>query len=173
MQLINLSRGRLYAVMAPRTVRTDLMTHLIARLALVGPVRVLDGGNRFDARGITRKLRRGSRDFYLPLKRILLSRAFTYYQMVTLLEETGPLTIPVLLLDLLATFYDESVHLPERCCLLEHALARLKSLAHTSPVVVSAPHPTSDDELSARLETAADQVWHFEAEAAPIQPRLF
>ncbi|MFH1634719.1 MAG: hypothetical protein ABIG63_12040 [Chloroflexota bacterium] len=169
----NFSRNQLHAVMAPRSLRRELMTHLIARLALAGPVQVLDGGNRFDACGLSRELRRRGRNFYIPLKRVQISRAFTCYQMAAMLEETAPLSTPTVILDLLATFCDESVPFPERRRLLGLALKRIRILAQQSAVIISAPLPQSDDEFSTHLEANVDRVWRFEAESAPVQPRLF
>ena len=73
--------------------------------ALRGPVTVLDGGNRFNAYLVAR----GARGQTELLERITVSRAFTCYQMLTLLETTHPLPRPILILDLLNTYYDESV----------------------------------------------------------------
>jgi len=172
-RFVDLPRGQLHALLAPRPSRGEWMTHLIARLALAGSVRVLDGGNRFDSRGLSRELRRLDRNFYLPLRRVRVARAFTCFQAVTLLLETPPLRIPTLALDLLITFEDESVSLAERLRLLDVSLARLRALSRQALVIVSAPPPTPDDTLLSRLQDAADHVWRFEPEAAPSQPRLF
>ena len=169
----NFSQNQLYAVMAPRSLRRELMTHVIVRLALAGPVQVLDGGNRFDACGLSRELRRRGRDFYIPLKRAQISRAFTCYQMAAMLEEITPLSTPTVIIDLLVTFYDESVPLLERRRLFGHGLKRIRILAQQSAVIISAPLPQSDDEFITHLEANVDRVWRFEAESTPAQPRLF
>ena len=136
-------------------------------------MQVLDGGNRFDACGLSRELRRRGRDFYLPLKRVQISRAFTCYQMAAMLEATAPLSTPTVILDLFATFYDESVPFSERRRLLEHSIKRIRILAQQSAVIISAPLPQSDDEFITYLKANVDRVWRFEAESAPVQPRLF
>ncbi len=176
-----------------------MMTELMARLARGGPLRVLDGGNRFRAHELARALRRQARDLSSALRRVQLARAFTCYQMETLLKESLPLPQPTLVLDMLATFYDESVPEWESQRLLDSCLAQLGRLNRLAPVAVSArpgpPGHTSGYPGSAAerqealfhgrlatvdrprlleaLRAAADQVWTLEPHIPPPQPRLF
>ncbi len=163
------SVGSLQLLIAPNPFRQQVMTHFIADLALKGPVQVLDGGNRFDVLRLNRELRGRRRDFYIPLKRIRVARAFTCYQMVTLLEKTSGNGSPTLVLNPLTTFEDESVSLPERLRLLETALYWLDKAAHRAPVMlVLRPRPQGDPFLE-RLEQSVDRVWTFEKPSSPIQ----
>lgn len=164
---------QLYALMAPRAIRQYMLTHLLVELSAAGPVRVLDGGNRFDARGLARELRRRSRNFHTCLQRIQVARAFTAFQMLTLLQECAPQPIPTLALDLLTSFYDENIHPAERKRLLAQVLERLRGLAGFAPVLVSAASPQPDDALLNWLAQNADQVWRYESEAHLAQARLF
>src|SRR5512143_2527950 len=106
-ELIQLTPKRLHLVLSPRPLRRKLMNALTARLALAGPVLVLDGGNSFDAYGLSRLLRRQSAEWKPALERTHLARAFTCHQMSTLLEETisadspTPSSQPTLVLELL------------------------------------------------------------------------
>jgi hypothetical protein len=52
------------------------------------PIRVFDGGNRFDGYFIARLARRLSNDPHATLERIQLSRAFTCFQLAELIENT-------------------------------------------------------------------------------------
>jgi hypothetical protein len=113
---------------APRTTLSSLLPVLIARLALNGGLRVLDGGNRFNAYQTSRELRRQTENLTQVLERIQIARAFTCYQMTALLFETGSMKTPTLVLDLLVTFDDESVRLEERQRLLRSAVRQLKHL---------------------------------------------
>jgi hypothetical protein len=158
-------------------------------------LRVLDGGNCFNAYVVAQILRpallaqqarQQTQEVEAALERIRVARAFTCYQMVTLLDETPTTPIATLVLDLLATFRDETVPLAERQRLLEYCLERLKCLAPAAPLIVSAspdggppmsrwmrrPQPGSGDGLLARLEQAADQVWRFSAPPPIVQLRL-
>jgi hypothetical protein len=173
MDLIPTSEGGLYALLAPRDVGIRFLTHLTAQLALEGPVRVLDGGNCFQARTLQRKLRRHGRDVYQAVERIQVARAFTCFQMVAMLSEQETLPMPTLVLDLLATFGDESVPERQRRRLLDQALSQLRSLSRPAPVIVSAPPLDPGDEWIQRLASAADQVWHDETPPSVTQLSFF
>jgi hypothetical protein len=176
---------------------------------------ILDGGNRFDLHAIARgvyaggmyaganQTTQGSQRVQAILQRIQVARAFTCYQVETLLAAAadGPggfalaasqpapvLAPPVLAPRLLTTFADGAFgdgDAPprERLRLLGRCIEHLKSLRRRAPVLVSAVPPPDPQtaELLARLEAAADQVWRFEqpgalAQAAPPTPtqlRLF
>ena len=213
----------IWLVLAPSAVGSRLLMDLAARLTLGGPLRVLDGGNRFNAfqcsQNLARYLTTGStksgsfmeayeptmRERHTPpagdsepargggpapttapphtlkqaLARITLARAFTCYQMLTLLSETPAIpNQPTLALDLLATFYDESVPAAEALRLLERCLADLRRLSTQAPVVVSArpPRPgrgftygftpeSARPELMEALKAAADEMVAWEAPA--------
>ena len=108
----------------------------IARLGEHTPVRVLDGGNRFNAYIVART----ARGRPATLDRITVSRAFTCYQAFSLLESTPASPYPFIVLDILNTFYDESVRSSERMRLLKTCISHLERLQSTSGGVVSV-HP--------------------------------
>ncbi|MCB9135812.1 MAG: hypothetical protein H6636_10330 [Anaerolineales bacterium] len=128
------------AVMVTPRAEEGKMLELTALLALRGRVGVLDGGNSFDAYQIARFLRRRTAQLTETLSRIHVARVFTCYQMLTLLEETPASNIPQLILDFLATFYDESISAAESYRLLGVALGHLNRLRKSAPVIVSI-HP--------------------------------
>ena len=172
--------GKLHLLVAPGEVRRGMAAALTARLALNGPLRVLDGGNSFAAHQIARHVRRSTVHLHETLRRIQLARAFTCYQVLALLESAAPAPIPTLMLDLLSTFYDENVQLQERRSLLQTSLQYLRRLSQQTTVLVSASltsslpdSPSGETELLHILESAADQVWRFELPSPPAQPRLF
>ena len=173
MDLIPTSQGGLYALLAPRHVGIRFITHLTAQLSLKGPVRVLDGGNCFQARALQRKLRRHGRDVYQAVERVQVARAFTCFQMVALLSEQETLPMPTLVLDLLATFGDESVSERQSRRLLDQALSQLQRLSRPAPVIVSAPPLDPGDEWGQRLASTADQVWHYDTPPSATQLSLF
>ena len=88
-------------------------------------VRILDGGNRFNAYTVARAAR-GQPEV---LKRITVARAFTCYQVRSLLESTPAIPVPFVVLDLLSTFYDESVQVGERKRLLRACTMHMERLA--------------------------------------------
>jgi hypothetical protein len=174
--------GRFTLVVAPHSA-TRLLLERAALLALRGPLRVLDGGNCFNVYVVAQALRRRSPQIQQALGRILLSRAFTCYQVLALLEDSvgtvvSDATRPLLFLDLLATFRDENVRMEERRRLLQMVMVYLRRLAGEAPVLVSVtPAGGGDavlhDELLMLLEDAADPVWRFNPPPPQLLMRLF
>ncbi len=149
---------------------------LAAQLALRGPVSVLDGGNRFQAYRVAQLLRRGTVDLNTAARRLSIRRAFTCYQMLALLQDTPALRQPYLILDLLASFYDEHVPLPEVCRLLEACLQQLERLRRIAPVVVTLAPPLVEGRagLVEQVCARADQLFTFQPPEPPAyQPVLF
>jgi hypothetical protein len=72
-------------VVAPHAAN-PLMLELAARLAVEQPLRVLDGGNRFNVYPVAKAVRRCTARLEEALGRIILSRAFTCYQLQALLD---------------------------------------------------------------------------------------
>ena len=143
---------------------TAMMLDLAARLSLRGQLYILDCGNRSNMYRVARALRPLTRDPAAMLKHIHLSRAFTCYQALSLLEKTEPTAgTPVLVLDLLATFLDESVQLEESAFLFKKAMARVLAIRQFSPVIVSAKPLLSISSprmaLLDQLKEQSDQLW--------------
>jgi hypothetical protein len=166
---------QLHLVLAPHRAQRQMMTVLTARLALTNRVRLVDAGNCFDGYGLARQLRQRTSSWQAALDRVSVARAFTCYQVETLLTESVADFSPVLVLNLLDTFYDENVKLSERMRLLEVSLSELRRLCRSASVAVSAslPNRNQPGELLEILAGAAGQVWNFE-EPQPTEPlRLF
>jgi len=177
-ELLNPSPGNLILVVAPHA-GGAIMLDLIAHLACRGPLRLLDGGNRFDVYhcnlAVAKALQDETSKLPAVLEHIQLARAFTCYQVVSLLAAIPAETFPTLVLDLLATFYDESASFDESYRLLRQSLEHLRRLNRLAPVAVSArPSPLGGrPELLEILKEAAGQVWTLEPELLPAAPRLF
>lgn len=140
------------------------MLDLAARLSLRGQLYILDCGNRSDMYRVAKTLRTLTSDPAAKLKNIRLSRAFTCYQVVALLEKlAAEAEVPVLILDLLSTFMDESVHTAESKMLFETAMSRILQVSLSAPVVVSARPLMSISSLRfgllEQLKAGASQVW--------------
>jgi hypothetical protein len=171
------SPGSLWLVTGPR-LAVDLLIDLGARLAVRMGVRFLDAGNRFKAYQFNRTAARCLDD--LPfgpgerpnlaalLAKVHLARAFTCYQVHTLLAQTPTSPVPTLVLDLLSTFYDDNVPLVEARRLLRDCLAHLQRLCARAPVAVTAcPPPRELADRAALLEdlqASTQQIWVFEEE---------
>jgi hypothetical protein len=68
------------SLMVALTNHNEVISDLIAKLALRGPVAVLDGGNCFPAYRIAQLIRRKSLQVDAISKRIFVRRVFTCYQ---------------------------------------------------------------------------------------------
>lgn len=135
------------------------MQALIVEMALVGPVKVLIGGNRYDHYGINYALAASTSCYeYILGAHIRLSRAETCYQMVELLKQTPADQTPNLVLDLLMPFQDESVPDSEINQLLFEAILELRRLSQGAMVAVSAQEGKNRPHLLNVLEHALDRI---------------
>ena len=186
--LERLLQPRLMLFWGAHTPTRTLLTAITALAAKGQPLRVFDGGNRFDGYFVARLARRFSLrsnendngasngganaetasidvaiDPHAVLSRIRLSRAFTCFQLAELIENTPPGPDPLFVLDFLATFYDESVPLRDTERLLLTTISHFKRLAASGPVIVGAREPRSlvKDRwmLLDQLQIAADSAW--------------
>jgi len=161
--------------------RIDLaLFDLTARLALQGPLRVLDGGNCINIYPLARALRRQTARLEPALRNVHLARAFTCYQMLALLRDAPAGSTPTLVLDLLCTFYDDSVPLPEARRLLGAVLVEVERLGRGGAVVISTRPPAqAGPERLALVDTLCEALparFLYPAEALPAparQMRLF
>ncbi|HVM72866.1 MAG TPA: hypothetical protein VMT91_13975 [Anaerolineales bacterium] len=156
--LLEPKRGSWMLLVGPASLNAGLLQG-IARFAGSGRVTVLDGGNRFNAYTVARAAR-GRSDV---LARIHVARAFTCFQALALLEGTPADSGPFVLLDLLRTFYDESVPPAERKRLLRLCLAQLRRLEASSGGLVSVHPPARPSpaalELLHLLEAGAGAIY--------------
>ena len=160
-------------LVGPRNLNTTML-NAIARLGEGGAVRVLDGGNRFNAYLVARAAR-GRPEV---LNRITVSRAFTCYQVCSLLEGTPATPVPFVVLDMLSTFYDESVQVGERKRLLQACTRHLDRLAGAAGGAVSVHPPKMPSQaaidLLGMLESSASDTYFIQPPAPAPEPlRLF
>jgi hypothetical protein len=167
--------NQLIALVAPQAA-APVMLDLAARLAPHGPLFVIDSGNQFNALIVARLLRRHTADLDNALRRISLSRAFTCYQVHALLLDTHIQDRPVLVLDFLSTFYDESVPYEESRHLLRRCLGLLRRLSRSAPVVAAAHPPGAACQerlpmIDLFTQAAATVLVHQESPNAPVTRR--
>jgi hypothetical protein len=169
----------LILLVGPRSLNTTMM-NAIARLGEGGAsvslpgVRVLDGGNRFNAYIVARAAR-GRPDI---LNNITISRAFTCYQVCSLLETTPAIPVPFVVLDLLNTFYDESVQVGERKRLLQTCIVHLERLVGAAGGIVSVHPPKVASQAAVELlemvKAATADTYFIQPVASAAEPmRLF
>lgn len=154
-------------LLAPKPLRPQILA-FVARLAEQMPLLVLDGGNQFNAYHVARLVHGRPK----ILSGINISRAFTCYQMLTLLEGLNPRHETILLLDFLATFFDESASFADRSRLLTISLEHIRKLTLQNGLLVTVHPPAiasaESDALITQLTREADGVWMPEPLKAPI-----
>ena len=167
--LDSLLQPRLALFWGANTPTQALLSNLTILAADGHAIRIFDGGNRFDGYFVARLARRLSSNPREVLERIRLSRAFTCFQLAQLIENAPASAQPLFVLDLLTTFYDESVPLRDSERLLATAIAHLKRLAAVGPVIVGAREPLD------RIQIASDVAWLLRTPEGrpPVQPQLF
>jgi len=138
--------GGFNLLVCPQDMKAMMLT-VIAKLGQGSQTRVVDCGNRFNAYGVARAA--GGRSEVL--KRITVARAFTCHQVVSLLESTLASREPFVVLDLLHTFYDESVRPGERKWLLKACIAQLERLQKAAGGVVSVHPPAVASQTAVEL----------------------
>ena len=160
---------------APRAFLKQTIPGLITHLAMTTPLKILDGGNSINVHQLSRQIRRRTEQVFQILDRVHLARAFTCYQMLAMLCEAPSGPFPIVALELLATFCDESVSLMERTRLLKQSLLEIERLSQSAPVLITAsdtPLLESENWLTL-LEKNADQVWRLEKQPTPSTLRMF
>jgi hypothetical protein len=153
---------------------SGLLLDLAAELAARGPLLVLDGGNRFNAYPVARRLRGST-----ALAHLHVARAFTCFQMQALLESTATDGPALLVLDPLATFNDENVPASERQYTLRRCVVELARLSRLRPVgigLLDRPDPLGLSEylVAHASRRGGCRVYRLETPpaAALLQPRL-
>ncbi|HNX45248.1 MAG TPA: hypothetical protein PKK90_00895 [Anaerolineaceae bacterium] len=161
---------------------SEKMLQLIAALSLKQRLTVLDCGNRSNMYAVAKLIRPFTDDPVNVMNHIRLSRAFTCYQVLAMLEAVAanPPGEPLVILDLLATFLDEDVKLKDSQHLLQRSIACLRRLSQAAPVVISIrPTPAITQERAILLEDLRANASVYWEEPLPLpagyglQPALF
>jgi hypothetical protein len=152
----------------------QLVLEVIAQLARRGPVQVIVGANRFDAHYLARIIRRHTVHLDQTLEHIQQARPFTCYQMIKLLAETHT-TIPLVVSDMLTTFYDESISETESIRLTKIAAGHLERLGQGAPVLATLRLPLIATRLSLIqiVQAAANHNYIYDSPEVSIQPSLW
>jgi hypothetical protein len=137
------------ALLCGADIPSELIFKPIAQLAGLGrPVYVIDGDNSFRSYRIARYARDLHLDPRLTLAQVQVSRAFTCYQLVAIVERLSRRAntlncAGIVCLGLLGTLYDEDVAWAEAQRLLQEVITHLKVLAERWPVIVTVRPPSA------------------------------
>ena len=118
---------------------SERMLQLISALALRQSLVVLDCGNRSDMYAVAKLIRPYTNDPVSVMNNIRLSRAFTCYQVLAMIQASSRQSQqqPLIVLDLLTTFLDGDVDLKDSQRLLAHCLILLEKISEAVPVLIS------------------------------------
>jgi hypothetical protein len=155
----------------------EFLESSIIHQALCGPVLILDAGNCFNPFRLTRQIRRQTHQIQPVLDRIQVARAFTCFQVVSLLEQTYNPKGPVFILRLLTSFADEMIPVYERLRLLKQVDRHVDRLRQATSVIVMIKntHFQGDPLLEwlSQFQSRADEVVFPEPGIRPQPATLF
>ncbi len=152
------------------------LTELIAVSVLQGPLFVVAGGEWLPAYALSRIVRQHTLEVKPVLNRLRTVRASTCYRLFDSLSTLPPQGEPLLVLDVLHTFYDDDLSLHSRLFKLRECCRELKRLSLKRIVVVMTQACAGADyeKFLPALTAIADQTCTLEAEPILIQqPALF
>jgi hypothetical protein len=153
---------------------TAQMLELAASLGITREIQVVDGGNHFNVYRLAKFIRRRTAQLDKTLQQIKIARCFNCYQTVSQICENILPELPVLILDLLYTFYDEDISLKESQRLLERVLEAIRKISCNQPVIASVRPPWKNPERICLLQTlkeAAEVCWELDGTDRPALPQ--
>ena len=153
---------------------TAQMLELTAHLGVMQEIQVIDGGNHFNIYRLAKYIRRQTTQLDKTLRQIKVVRCFNCYQTVSQICENTLPELPILILDLLYTFYDEDISLKESHRLLVRALETIRQISRSQPVIASVRPPWKNPERMCLLHTlkeAAEVCWELDGSDKPALPQ--
>jgi hypothetical protein len=151
-------------------------TNLIARLILSGPLFVLSGDEWLPSFDLPRLIRERTTEIKRTMDRLHTARASTCHRLFDALATIPSHGEPILVLEVLHTFYDTDVPLRVRLFRLRECCRELKRLAFYRPVIVVIQEMAGEDyeKLIPALFSVSDQTFTLDPELETIQqPTLF
>lgn len=159
--------GSVYLFQGEGDVLYIAMQEMIDRFALKAPVQVVVGGNRIDFEHLPLIAGEQIGNIYEILDRIWVSRAETCYQMLDVLQALKPSAAPLVITDMLASFYEDDLTMQEITMLLQNCLAQVQRISELAPVLIGANADALRPNLIEMLERHADMRFYFEPSNPP------
>ncbi|MCL5428617.1 MAG: hypothetical protein M1347_02280 [Chloroflexi bacterium] len=161
-QMVPLSQGSVYLFQGDSDVLQAAMQEFIDRLGMRGAVQVVVGGNRISFDHLPLILGDQIGRVYEIMDRILVSRAETCYQMQDVLAALEPSPIPIVITDMLESFYEEDLTPQEVTLLLQKCIRHIHKLSEAAPVLISACGDPSRPKLLELIEQNSDERFYFQ-----------
>jgi len=172
----NITRLRGLALILTMDRARSNLTEFIAAQILTGPLFVISGSEWLPAYELTRILRSRTLEVKETLNHLYTVRASTCFRLFDSLANIPLNGEPILLLDVLHTFYDEDIPLRVRLFKLRECCRQLKRLAIYRPVILMTQElPVEDyEKFIPALRSIADRTLTLEPDIEQIkQPALF
>ncbi len=150
-------RGEIYLIAGQQRSVWPATQVIADFLALLGPLRIILGGNRYTLQYLPLMLSNRVIDIYGVIENIHISRAETCYQMLDALQKTHPSKEPLLMMEMLDPFYDENLSNNEVQGILARCISILQRLNQAAPVFISADPDKERPELIKMLFAVATQ----------------
>lgn len=162
-QMVPFAQGGLvYLFQGDRDVLHTAMQEFIDRLGMRGAVHVIVGGNRISFDHLPLILGERIGNVYEIMDRILVSRAETCYQMQDVLAALEPSPVPIVITDMLESFFEEDLTSQEVTLLLKKCIKHVHKLSNTAPVLISAGDDLSRPNLLELIEQNSDERFYFQ-----------
>jgi hypothetical protein len=172
----NITHSRGLALLLTIDKARSILTEFIAAQIITGPLLVISGSEWLPAYELTRILRSQTLEVKEALNYLHTVRASTCFRLFDSLANIPSNGEPILVLDILHTFYDEDVPLRVRLFKLRECCRQLKRLALYRPVILMTQEmPVEDyEKFIPALRSIADRVLTLEPNLEQIrQPALF
>jgi hypothetical protein len=148
--------GQIYLITGHSSLIRPVAQELLHRFAILGELRVILGGNRFSLERLPLLL--GDDIARLPevLNGVKISRGETCYQLLDALKQTETSQIPLIVMDMLDSFYDEDLTEREVERVLADSLAHVQRLSKKAPLLLSASANPGREQLLDTLRDTAE-----------------
>jgi len=172
----NAEAGKLYLITGERGLIWPLVQELTDHFAIRGPLRVVVGGNRFSFERLPMQLLEHPQRLEEVLDQVEITRGETCYQLLHALQKTPESTNPLIVMDILQSFYDENLTEKEVDWVLKDSIQNLQRISRSAPVLVSASLRTSRPRLLEQVLEGATHIVNLMPEDFGVpstQPELF
>ena len=133
-----------FVLLLPAGNHHETLHQLTAWLAVKNGVQIQDCACAFNATHVMQLLRLQTIAVLPAMAQIQIARAFTAYQLQTMLTQTSATLAPILIFNLLHLLYDDNIQTPEAFRLLHLFIAQLNRLRQTASIVASIRQPPTD-----------------------------
>ncbi len=155
----NAEAGNIYLITGELGLIRPLVQELTDHFAIRGPLRVVVAGNRISFDRMPLHLLDQPSHFEKILDAVKITRGETCYQLLHALQKTTPSSQPLIVMDILQSFYEENLTDKEVDWVLEDSIYNLRRLSRSAPVLVSAsPHPSRPNLLDPLLAAATHTI---------------